>query len=80
MCLFEIAELRSPFDADTDVHIYENIIRGHVTFSKLQGEVGETFKSNTRELICSLLERDQTKRFGNMSAGATQVPPPPPLI
>ena len=64
--LYEMICGVDPFDDDSPMKIYENILEGKIKFSS-------DFDDKSKSLIKHLLERDVSKRYGNLKYGVEDI-------
>jgi len=64
--LFELVCCRTPFLADSPMEMYEKIVRVDYWFPK-------GFDKKAKSLVSHLLEKDLTKRWGNLNGGVNDI-------
>jgi len=63
---FELLVGHSPFEAEDHLATYQKVLEGHINFPKKVPQVAV-------DLVSKLLQKDTTRRYGNMKDGATDI-------
>jgi len=64
--LFELLVGHSPFEAEDHLATYQKVLDGHIAFPKKLPSVAV-------DLVSKLLQKDTTRRFGNLKDGAADI-------